>query len=116
MRGAVTFRPVQLRDEQFVCNLVCRKLFLHGFSGDDSVYLGPMLRLAIALFFVNTAALADVRVIDGDTIDLDGQRLGNKFLKLGDDVGSLSKESLQNIIKRHILGRFLVEECALLNC
>ena len=34
-----------------------------------------MLRLAIAAFFVSTAALADVRVIDGDTIDLDGQRI-----------------------------------------
>ena len=35
-----------------------------------------MFRLAIALFFALTAtALADVRVIDGDTIDLDGQRI-----------------------------------------
>ena len=36
-----------------------------------------MIRLAIALFFVatTTAALADVRVIDGDTIDLDGTRI-----------------------------------------
>ena len=34
-----------------------------------------MLRLAIALFFVATTALADVRVIDSDTIDLDGQRI-----------------------------------------
>ena len=33
-----------------------------------------MLRIAIALFFVSTAALANVRVIDGDTIYLDGQR------------------------------------------
>ena len=34
-----------------------------------------MLRLAIVMLLVTTAALADVRVIDGDTIDLDGQHI-----------------------------------------